>query len=107
MTNKDPKMNIIWDLSWENRVRGGEIDLPSIHGEISVEHLLAHLLPLNSPGKFQVRELISQQVGLHETLEEGRTAAGVSQADKKTGKDFFGDYMKSSSAALFSFLVNL
>lgn len=65
---------------------GGEIDLPSIHGEISVEHLLAHLLPLNSPGKFQVRELISQQVGLHETLEDGQTAAVVSQADKKTGK---------------------
>lgn len=36
-----------------------EGDLPSGHGEISVEHPLAHLLPLNSPGKFQVRELIS------------------------------------------------
>lgn len=34
-------------------------DSPSIHGEISVEHPLAHLLPLNSPGKFKVRELIS------------------------------------------------
>lgn len=47
-----------------------EIDLPSVHSEISVEHLLAHLLPLDSPGKFQVRELVSQQVGLHETLED-------------------------------------
>lgn len=61
-------------------MRGGEIDLPSVHGEISVEHLLAHLLPLNSPGKFQVRELISQQVGLHETLEDGRTDSGKYQA---------------------------
>lgn len=45
-------------------------DLPAIHGEISVEHLLAHLLPLNSPGKFQVRELISEQVGLHKALKD-------------------------------------
>lgn len=32
---------------------------PAIHGEVPVEHPLAHLLPLNSPGKFQVCELIS------------------------------------------------
>lgn len=44
--------------------------LPAIHGEISVEHLLAHLLPLNSPGKFQVRELIAEQVGLHKALKD-------------------------------------
>lgn len=50
-------------------------DLPPIHGEVSVEHPLAHLLPLNSPRKFQVRELISQQVRLHETLEEQTRAA--------------------------------
>lgn len=34
-------------------------DVPSAHGEIPVEHPLAYLLPLYSPGKFQVRELIS------------------------------------------------
>lgn len=83
MTNKDLKMNITWDLSRENRVRGGEIDLPSIHGEISVEHLLAHLLPLNSPGKFQVRELISQQVGLHETLEDGQRRSSVKRTKRR------------------------
>lgn len=32
---------------------------PSVHGEVSVEHPLAHLLLLNSPGELQVRELIS------------------------------------------------
>ena len=37
----------------------GVHDLPPAHGEISVEHPFAHLLPLNSSGKFQVRELIS------------------------------------------------
>lgn len=58
-------------LFWPGRDRKiKKHDLPSIHGKISVEHLLAHLLSLDSPGKFQVRELISQQVGLHETLED-------------------------------------
>lgn len=50
-------------------IRREKIDLPSVHGEISVEHLFAHLFPLNSAGKFQVRELVSQQVRLHETLD--------------------------------------
>lgn len=52
-------------------MRRQKIDLPSVHGEISVEHLFAHLFPLNSAGKFQVRELVSQQVRLHESLRDG------------------------------------
>lgn len=54
-------------LLGENSARGGNAkkkkdegkNSPAIHGEVSVEHPLAHLLPLNSPGKFQVCELIS------------------------------------------------
>lgn len=50
-----------------------KIDLPSIHGEISVEHLFAHFFPLNSAGEFQVCELVSQKVRLHKTLRMGQT----------------------------------
>lgn len=53
------------------------MDLPSVHGEISVEHLFAHLFPLNSAGKFQVRELVSQQVRLHETLDGGEMVSKI------------------------------
>lgn len=50
------------------RKRESERGLPSVHGEISVEHLFAHLFPLDSAGKFQVCELVSQQLRLHEPL---------------------------------------
>lgn len=54
-----------------------ENDLPSVHGEISVEHLFAHLFPLDSAGKFQVCELVSQQVRLHEPLQMDGTMSEV------------------------------
>lgn len=43
---------------------------PSTHGKVSVEHPLAHLLPLNPAGEFQVRELVPQQMRLHVPLED-------------------------------------
>lgn len=58
-------------------MRREKMDLPSVHGEISVEHLFAHLFPLNSAGKFQVRELVSQQVRLHETLDGGEMVSKI------------------------------
>lgn len=42
--------------------------LPACHIKIPVEHLLSKFLPLYSPWKLQMCELISQQVRLHECL---------------------------------------
>lgn len=73
------------------REREREKDLPSVHGEISVEHLFAHLFPLDSAGKFQVCELVSQQLRLHETL----------QADVDHVRDRFTHAMTHSETLLF------
>lgn len=57
--------------------RERENDLPSVHGEVSVEHLFAHLFPLDSAGKFQVCELVSKQVRLHKPLRMDGTMSKV------------------------------
>lgn len=46
----------------------GGMFLPACHIKIPVEHLLSKFLPLYSPWKLQMCELISQQVRLHECL---------------------------------------
>lgn len=46
--------------------------LPACHVKVPVEHLLSQLLPLHSPWKLQMCELISQQVRLHECLRAAR-----------------------------------
>lgn len=50
--------------------------LPACHIKIPVEHLLSKLLPLYSPWKLQMCELISQQVRLHECLIAKREEEG-------------------------------
>lgn len=59
------------------RQREKRSHLPSVHGEVSVEHLSAHLFPLDSAGKFQVCELVSQQVWLHKALRMDGTRSEV------------------------------
>lgn len=46
--------------------------LPACHVKVPVEHLLSQLLPLHSPWKLQMCELISQQVRLQECLRAAR-----------------------------------
>lgn len=62
---------------------------PPVHGEVPVEHPLAHLLPLDPAGELQVRELVPQQLRLHVALQDGRTTTlPVSQRNFQTAQVF-------------------
>lgn len=58
--------------------------LPACHIKIPVEHLLSKLLPLYSPWKLQMCELISQQVRLHECLIAKREEEGKKKKKNHT-----------------------